>query len=112
EELNKTLTRVEFASQQLDMQLRRYVPEVAKVDLEQAGRLRREIEGERQRHENMRAEIKERLDEVTGLEIGSEFEQGNVESYVDVAVGDNLIEKLSGAEIVIKDGIIQEIRES
>lgn len=111
DELTKTLTRIDTVTQQLDFQLQRYIPEVAKADIEQAGRLRREIEGERQRHEGMKAEINGRLKEVIGLEIGAEYAQGTVESEVEVAVGDNLLDKLSNAEIIIKDGIIQEIKE-
>ena len=34
-----------------------------------------------------------------------------MESVVEVKVGDNLFTKLSRAEIVVKDGIILEIRE-
>jgi len=34
-----------------------------------------------------------------------------VESLVEVKVGDNLFTKLSRAEIIVKDGIIMEIRE-
>lgn len=111
EELTKTLARIDTASQQLEFQLRRYVPEVAKADIEQAGRLRREIEGEKQRHESMKAEISSKLQEITGLEIGAEFVQGTIEGDVDIAVGDNMVEKMSGAEITIKDGIVQEIKE-
>lgn len=110
EELNKTVSRLETASQQLEFQLRRYVPEVAKADIEQAGRLRREIEGERQKHESAKAELSDRLREVAGLEIGSEFVQGTLEGEVDVSVGDNLMDKISGQEIIIKDGVIQEIK--
>lgn len=111
DELNKTLTRIESASQQLEFQLRRYVPEVAKADIEQAGRLRREIEGEKQRHEAMKAEITSKIEEISGLEMGEEFVQGTIEGEIEVSVGDNLVEKMSGSEIIIKDGIIQEIKE-
>lgn len=111
EELSSTLQRVDMAMQQLDMQLRRYVPEVAKADLDQASRLRREIDAERQKHEGAKAEINARLNEIRGLEIGSEFIQGQIEAEVEVQVGDNLIEKISGAEITVKDGIIQEIKD-
>jgi hypothetical protein len=110
DELAKTLSRIDSAAQQLDFQLRRYVPEVAKADIEQAGRLRREIEGERQKHESARAELGNRLREVAALEIGSEFVQGTLEGEVEIAPGDNLLEKIGGAEIVIKDGVIQEIK--
>jgi hypothetical protein len=111
EELNRTLAKIDQAAQQLEFQLRRYVPEVAKADLEQAGRLRREIETERQRHEGVKAEVTGRLKEISELEIGAEFVQGTIEGDVDVEVGDNLMEMLGAAEIVVKDGIVQEIKE-
>jgi methyltransferase-like protein len=110
EELTKTLSKVESAAAQLEYQLRRYVPEVAKTDIEQAGRLRREIEGERQRHESVKAEISSRLNEITGMTIGAEFVQGTIEGEVDIKVGDNLLEKMGSSEIIIKDGIVQEIK--
>jgi hypothetical protein len=111
DELTKTLAKVEQAAGQLEFQLRRYVPEVAKADLEQAGKLRREIETEKQRHEGMRAEITSRLRDIETMEIGSEFVQGTIEGEVELKVGEDLMEKLGGAEIIVKDGIIQEIKE-
>jgi hypothetical protein len=111
DELTKTLSRIDSVTQQLEFQLRRYVPEVAKADIEQAGRLRREIENERQRHESLKAEISSRLQEVTSLEIGTEYDQGTIEGEVEISVGDNLVDKLNEAEILVKDGIVQEIRE-
>lgn len=110
EELTSTISRLESASQQLEMQLRRYVPEVAKTDLNQASRLRQEIEAERQKHDGARAELTERLKEVTDMAIGSEFVQGQIESDVEVKVGDNLMDKLGAAEIIVKDGVVQEIK--
>ena len=111
EELTKTLSKIDSAAQQLEYQIRRYVPEVAKADIEQAGRIRRELEGERQRHEGIKAEITERMREVSGLKIGDEFVQGNIESDVEVQVGDDLAKKIGAAEVIVKDGIIQEIIE-
>lgn len=111
EELTKALAQVEAATQQLEFQLKKYVPEVAKADLDQAGRLRREIETERQRQDQTRGEIQSRLSELSGLEVGSVIVQGQIESEVEVSVGDNLVEKMGTAEITIKDGIIQEITE-
>lgn len=111
EELNKALAQIETASQQLDFQLKKYVPEVAKADLDQAGRLRREIETERQRQEQARTEIQGRMTELNSLEIGAFIVQGQIEGEVEISVGDDLVAKMSTAEIVVKDGIIQEITE-
>jgi hypothetical protein len=44
------------------------------------------------------------------LDIGSEFVQAQVDNFVDVAVGDNLYLKLSSPEVIVKDGVVVEIR--
>lgn len=43
------------------------------------------------------------------MENGSHFAQGVIDGYVSVSVGDNLYEKLGGLEIILEDGIIQDI---
>src|SRR5438093_226033 len=73
--------------------------------------IRQQLELERARQEATRAELEMRLREAQQLELNSEFAQGTVESLVEVKVGDNLFTKLSRAEIIVKDGIIMEIRE-
>jgi len=44
------------------------------------------------------------------MTIGSIFQQGIVESTVAVKVGDHLYEKLHGLEILVKDGVIIDIK--
>ncbi len=46
-----------------------------------------------------------------GLQLNSEYPQGTVESFTEVRVGDNLFQKLGRTEIVVKDGIVIEVRE-
>jgi gamma-glutamyl-gamma-aminobutyrate hydrolase PuuD len=51
----------------------------------------------------------QQLQQVQTLEMDVEVEQGKVESFFNVAVGDNLVQKLQ-VEILIRDGIIEAIR--
>jgi hypothetical protein len=44
------------------------------------------------------------------LPIGSVVTQFTVENPVEVRVGENIFQRLEGGEILVKDGIIQEIR--
>ncbi|MCA9806080.1 MAG: hypothetical protein KC777_29130, partial [Cyanobacteria bacterium HKST-UBA02] len=44
------------------------------------------------------------------LPIGSVVTQFTVENPVDVRIGENIFQRLEGGEILVKDGIIQEIR--
>jgi hypothetical protein len=109
EELEGTISKLEAASAQIEANLRRYVPELAKTDLNQASRLRQELEGERARHDQARTELAGRLKEINDLKIGDEFVQGQIESQVEVKVGDSLADKMATAEIITKDGIIVEL---
>lgn len=51
----------------------------------------------------------QQLQQVQLLEEGQEVSQGQFDSFVRVQVGDNLVQKMN-VEVVVKDGIIQEIR--
>ena len=51
-----------------------------------------------------------KIEEAKKLQLGTEFVQGPLEGPVNLHVGDNLYKKVGGAEIIVKDGIIQEIR--
>ena len=111
EELKKTADQISAAQQQLQFQADRVIAEVAKTNLEQAGSMRRQLDGERQKQERAKAEILVEMQKAAQLEIDSEFERGQLEGLVEVQVGDNLEQMLGSAEILVKDGVVQEIRE-
>ncbi len=109
QDLEEAIKRVNAIEGQLDSQIRR--AELERTVTPQARAIRQQLELERARQEATRAELEMRLREAQQLELNSEFAQGTVESLVEVKVGDNLFTKLSRAEIIVKDGIIMEIRE-
>src|SRR6266571_6370614 len=108
QDLEEAIKRVNAIEGQLDSQIRR--AELERTVTPQARAIRQQLELERARQEATRAELEMRLREAQQLELNSEFAQGTVESLVEVRVGDNLFTKLSRAEIIVKDGIIMEIR--
>lgn len=73
--------------------------------------IRDQIEREKATREATLKEIESRATEMETMAEGSIFPQGTIDGFVDVKVGDNLESKLSVAEIVIKDGVIQTITE-
>lgn len=109
QDLEEAVKRVETIIQQLDSQIRR--TELERQVSPQARAIRQQLELERARQEGTKAELSMRLREAQELELNSEFTQGTVESLVEVNVGDNLFTRLGRTEIVVKDGIIMEIRE-
>lgn len=54
-------------------------------------------------------QLLQQMQQVQMLEIGQEVIQGQFESLFEVQVGDNIVEKLN-VEIVVRDGIVEEIR--
>lgn len=49
------------------------------------------------------------IQQIQLLEIGQEVNQGQLDSFVRVEPGDNLVQKMS-VEILLRDGIVEEIR--
>jgi hypothetical protein len=108
-ELEDTVNRVDAVIAQIDTQIRR--TELERQITPQARAIRQQLEVERSRQEAARMELAARIKEAEALELQSEFSQGTVESTVELSIGDNFFTRLARAEIVIKDGIVIEVRE-
>lgn len=108
-ELEETVRRLDAVITQIDVQIRR--AELERQITPQSRAFRQQLEVERSRQEAARMELQARIKEAEALELQSEFSQGTVESLVDLSVGDNFFVRLARAEVVIKDGIVIEIRE-
>jgi hypothetical protein len=109
-EFEEGIKQVDASIQALESQSRRYLLQLQTADLAQANAFRRQVDAEKQKQEGTKQELQARLQASQELTIGSEVERGNVESYVEMQVGDNLIAKLTGAAIVVKDDVVVEIR--
>ena len=109
-ELEDTAKRLEAIIGQIDTQIRR--TELERQITPQSRAIRQQLEIERSRQEAARMELGARLREAEGLELQSEFSQGTVESMVELSIGDNFFTRLARAEVILKDGIVIEIRES
>ncbi len=74
--------------------------------------LQSQLQEERAQYRDALQDIKRRMDQVQQFEIDSLYTHGTIEGFVTIREGDNLYQKLGGMEIVIKDGIVQEIRDT
>jgi hypothetical protein len=109
-ELEDTARRLEAVIGQIDTQIRR--TELERQITPQSRAIRQQLEIERSRQEAARIELAARIKEAESLELQSEFSQGTVESMVELNIGDNFFTRVGRAEIVLKDGIVIEIRET
>ncbi len=108
-ELQEALRSVEDLIGRIDSQIRRM--ELERQITPQSRAVRQQLELERSRQEALRAELQERLREAERLELATEFPHGTVDALVEVRIGDNLFRKLARTEVVVKDGIVMEIRD-
>lgn len=75
-----------------------------------AQQIRAQVESEQQSRIEQREQLIQQIQQIQQLELGTEIQNMNVETTVDVNVGDDWGAVLMGSEIVIKDGIVHEIR--
>lgn len=110
-ELRRAVKNIEQQISNIEAQAKKQVEQLVKKGLKQkASLIKHQAEDERTRQMAARSDLLMKIEEAKKLVIGSEFVQGPLEGPVKVKVGDNLYKKIGGAEIIVKDGIIQEIR--
>lgn len=111
-ELQAALQQTDMEAQQLEFQGKRAVTDFEKrgasgAELEN---IKSQIEEQRQRIKGQKADLLGKLDMIGKMDLNSEFIQGTVDNFVDVKVGDPIYAKLSNPQVIVKDGIVQEIR--
>ncbi|MEB3295086.1 MAG: YlqD family protein [Synechococcales bacterium] len=119
QQLQAQLNQVDAQLQQIDLQLQQVLTEVQKQSIQPPGpETMQQIENIKAQFNQGKSELLEQknqvlqqLQQVQMLEMEQEVNQGQVVSTFKVEVGDNLIEKM-GVEILLRDGIVQEIRGS
>ena len=73
-------------------------------------RLKALMEAEKREKEKIYRELEKQRKEIEDKVDGEEVVYSVIEGFVDIKVGDNLLNKVEGGEIVIKDGEVIEIR--
>ena len=75
---------------------------------EQVGQVQQQVAAKRNELEEQKRNLLKQQSQVRDLEMDEVVDQGQVDSFCDVSVGDNLIKKMQ-VSITVKDGIIQSI---
>ena len=110
ERLREARLQVEISQQQLEYQARKYLPDLEGKDPARAEAFRRRLDRQKQKREELRTKLTAELTAAEKLEIGAEYEQAPIEGLVEINIGDNLSEKLQAAEVVVRDGVVVDIR--
>jgi hypothetical protein len=110
-ELERAIKNMDAQVSQMESQSKTFLEGLRKKgQMSQVTTFKKQLEDEKARQAAAKSDLMMKIDQAKKLVLGTEFVQGPLEGPVNVGVGDNLYKKVGGAEIVVKDGIIQEIR--
>ena len=104
---DQQLAQLEQEGQQVIEQIRRQSanPLDPRVQ-EQVGSVQQQVAAKRAELEEQKRQVLEQQRQVRELEFEQVVEQGQIESFTEVRVGDNLVQKLQAA-VLVRDGVIE-----
>jgi hypothetical protein len=117
-QLQLQINQMDGLLQQLEMQGQRMMTELQKQAETQPGNLgiqqqiadvQNRLNQDKSKLLQQKNQNLQQLQQVQTVDLGTEVDQGKVESFFTVGLGDNLVQKLQ-VEILLKDGVIEEIR--
>jgi hypothetical protein len=110
-ELERAVKNIETQESQMESQSKAYLEDLKQKGLMQkAAAFKHQLDDERSRQAAAKSDLMMKIEDAKRLQLNTEFVQGPLEGPVNVALGDNLYKKVGGAEIIVRDGLIQEIR--
>ena len=112
-ELERSIQNMDAQLTAMETQGKRLVENLKKQGdktIKQVSAIVQQINMDKQQATLAKADLEKKIAEAKELKIGSEFLQGTVPGTTSVKEGENLYKKLGGVEILLKDGVIQEIR--
>ncbi|MBW4521786.1 MAG: YlqD family protein [Scytolyngbya sp. HA4215-MV1] len=117
QQLQAQINQLDNQLQQLEMQGQRMIAEIQKQSLKPPGpetlqqieNLQVQVNQQKSGLLEQKNQILQQLNQVHLLELDQEVNQGQVDSFFRVEVGDNLVEKMQ-VEILLRDGVVEEIR--
>lgn len=110
-ELDRAIKNLDTQAQQMDLQAKSYMEDLKKKGMvSQMTAFKHQLDEEKGRQAAARADLLAKVEEARKLVLNTEFIQGPLEGPITVKAGDNLYKKIGAAEIVVKDGVVQDIR--
>ncbi|MFZ7104522.1 MAG: YlqD family protein [Peptococcaceae bacterium] len=110
-EIQESLKKAEFDLDHYDKNTKKTITELTLKGHPQVNQIKQQVEAEKQKLNAYKQQLVDRLKVISKLNLGEEIIQGTIDGPLEVQVGDNF-EALNGIEMVIKDGIIIEIRKA
>lgn len=109
QEIQNNIKQIEAEISYIELSAKRTVTELTIKASPQAQAIKEQFEWEKKKREDAKIKLTEQMKKINGLEIDSEIVQGEVTGPVEIKPGDNW-DEVNNKEIVLKDGIIIELR--
>ncbi len=115
-ELSKAISNIDQQLSQLEQEGQQIVSNIRSQSVnpldprvqEQVSQVQQQVAAKRNEIEEQKRNLLQQQSQVRELKMDEIVDQGQVDSFCDVTVGDNLIKKMQ-VSITVKDGIIQSI---
>ena len=115
-ELSKAISNIDQQLSQLEQEGQQIVNNIRSQSVnpldprvqEQVGQVQQQVAAKRNEIEEQKRNLLQQQSQVRELKMDEIVDQGQVDSFCDVTVGDNLIEKMQ-VSITVKEGVIQSI---
>ena len=115
-ELSKAISNIDQQLSQLEQEGQQIVNNIRSQSVnpldprvqEQFSQVQQQVAAKRNEIEEQKRNLLQQQSQVRELKMDQIVDQGQVDSFCDVTVGDNLIEKMQ-VSITVKDGVIQSI---
>lgn len=112
QEQRRQIEQVMSELEQLEVQGKEAIEQAMMQSGELAQQVRQQVENEKQAREERREELIQQMQQFQQMDLGTEVQNMTVETTVTVHVGDDWSKVLMGSEIVVRDGIIVDIRQN
>lgn len=110
QEHRKQIEQLGHELEQIEEQGKQAIEQAMSQGGELAKQVREQVETEKNNRLMQREQLLQQMQQIQQLELGTEIQNMNVETVVDVRVGDDWSKILMGSEIVVKDGVVIDIR--
>jgi len=115
-ELSKAISNIDQQLSQFEQERQQIVNNIRSQSVnpldprvqEQVSQVQQQVAAKRNEIEEQKRNLLQQQSQVRELKMDEIVDQGQVDSFCDVTVGDNLIEKMQ-VSITVKDGVIQSI---
>jgi len=107
--LNGQIVQLELQSKQIQDQVSEFSSMYGENNIDQIQQALNEIAIKLQQMSELKMELTMQKESISRLALNNIVITGSLENYVELKTGENLYDKFKEAEIIVKDGIIQEI---